>query len=212
MAEEAEQSGGGAGVGSDGGGAGGGGGSPKRRVVNPPARAPLPDVVTKLSPVGAVARLEKASRRGKLPGFHRGSEDSCSVTAFGDPFDKVVRVSGTKEADGQTRLSFRMGLPWKAPTLLAIACIIMIWPGEPATDSLLKSYWGWYSGLTNPKVADTWFRTWMWYYPIAVPSSIWFWWMVMQRTDKSTAKSARETIEKIAEATAGEVTAPRLRR
>lgn len=171
---------------------------------------PLPDVLTALSPVGAIARLDKASRRGRLPGFQMGpgGEDRCRVAAFGTPFDKEVLVRTKREGE-KTRMDFETRLHWKMPLLLALILIVTIEPGQMLTDSLLRTYFGFYNAWTQDV---SWFSTMLWYYPLTVPFVPFVWLKARGQTDATTWQSAHEAVRKIAAETGGELASPKLRR
>ena len=166
---------------------------------------PVPDVLTKLSPPGVLARLDRQSRRGKLPGFvgeHR--EGLCAVAAFGEPFDRLMIVKTEPEADGRTRLWWTLKLELKVPSLLAALLGLSVWPGEPLTDSLLKTYFGFYRSWLDAGLA-----TWMWYLPLSVFGAVWTWRWAQRKRLETTHQSAHELARKIAAAVAGEVVTPK---
>lgn len=168
---------------------------------------PLPDVLTKLSKPGVLARLENAARRGKLAGFTTGDpEGICTVAAFGDPFDKKLVVIAESESDGRTRLRWRMRLSPRMPALLLVVLAFSVFPGEPFTDSLLKTYFRWYDDWVQAGL-----RTWYWYVPLTVIPIPFVWRAVMRRTHRTTWDSAHAAVEKIAGFVAGERVTPRLK-
>lgn len=168
----------------------------------------VPDVLTKLSRPGVVARLEKASKRGTLPGFNKSDpEGVCALSLFGDPFDKTLVMLADVEDDGRTRLHWKTRLSPKMPAVLLAVLAVTVWPGEPLTDSLLKTYFEFYRGWIAAGL-----QTWMWYLPLTVPAIPLTWHLAMKRTRRSTHQSAHKTVRKIAEAVGGELVPPRLRR
>lgn len=170
-----------------------------------PRSEPVPEVITKLSPPGVLARLDRQSRRGKLPGFvgeHR--EGLCAVSAFGEPFDRLLIVKPEPEPDGRTRLRWALKLDLKVPSLLAALLGLSVWPGEPLTDSLLKTYFGFYRAWI-----DAGLMTWMWYLPLSIGGAIWTWRWAQQKSLETTHQSAHEMARKIAEAVAGDLVPPR---
>jgi hypothetical protein len=176
--------------------------------VQYPLTEPVPEVLTKLSPPGVLARLDRTSRRGKLPGFtgeHR--EGLCAVSAFGEPFDRLMIVKTEPEPDGRTRLRWTLKLDLRVPTLLLILMAITVWPGEPLTDSLLKTYFGFYNEWTQG-----WFKTWMWYLPLTVPAVPLTWRWAMKKCNATTHQSAHEVARKICSAVGGELVEPRIKR
>lgn len=173
-----------------------------------PLSEPIPDVLTKLSPPGVLARLDRASRRGKLPGFtgeHR--EGLCAVSAFGEPFDRLMIIKAEQNDDGRTRLRFSLKLDLRIPALLLGLLAITVWPGEPLTHSLLVTYFDWYNSWTQG-----WFRTWMWYLPLTVPAVPLTWRWAMKKSNETTHQSAHEAVRKIADAIGGDIVPPKIRR
>jgi len=173
-------------------------------------REPLPDVVTRLSPAGAFARLEKAARRGRLPGFAMGpGEDHCRVAAFGTPFDKEVVVRATEDAGGRTRLDFHTTLHWKMPVLLAVVLAFVVEPGRYLTHSMLVTYFETYNAWVQN---SPWFSTMLWYYALTIPVLPYVWIKSRNQTDRTTWAAAHKAVGKIAREVSGEVVPPRLRR
>lgn len=175
-----------------------------------PPREPLPDVVTKLSPAGAFARLDNAARRGRLPGFATGpGEDHCRVAAFGTPFDKEVILRATDDGEGRTRLDFRTTLHWKMPVLLAVVLAFVVEPGRYLTHSMLVTYFETY----NAWVQDSrWFSTMLWYYALTIPALPFVWIKARNQTDRTTWTAAHKAVRTIAREVSGEIVPPRLRR
>ncbi|MEM1185047.1 MAG: hypothetical protein AAGI53_08585 [Planctomycetota bacterium] len=170
-----------------------------------PLSEPVPDVITKLSPPGVLARLDRASRRGKLPGFvgeHR--EGLCAVAAFGETFDRLMIVKAEPEPNGRTRLWWTLKLELKMPCILAMLLGVSVWPGEPLTDSLLKTYFGFYNEWVQGGLG-----TWMWYLPMSIGGAVWTWRWAQQKSRVTTHQSAHEMARKIAEAVGGETVKPR---
>jgi len=170
-----------------------------------PMTEPVPDVLTKLSPPGVLARLDRSSRRGKLPGYvgeHR--EELCAVAAFGEPFDRLMIVKAEPEPDGRTRLWWTLKLELKVPCILAGLLAFTVWPGEPLTDSLLKTYFGFYRSWIDAGLG-----TWMWYLPLSVGSAVWTWRWAQRKSHETSHQSAHEMARKIAGAVAGEVVRPK---
>ena len=166
---------------------------------------PVPDVLTKLSPPGVLARLDRASRRGKLPGFvgeHR--EGLCAVAAFGEPFDRLMIVKAEPADDGRTRLWWSLKLELKVPSILAALLGLTVWPGEPLTDSLLKTYFEFYNAWVQAGLG-----TWMWYLPLSIGGAVWTWRWAQRKSVVTTHQSAHEMARKIADAVAGDLAPPK---
>lgn len=193
--------------------------------AGPGASEAWPRLRTPLSPAGVLERLGQLSKRGKLAGFEVGVGAGagagaaagagagasglsvgrlCSVAAFGTPFDHALDLYA-ETGDGGTWVRFSLRLRRRTPWVFAAILIISVWPGEPVTDSLLRAYLGFYARWTNPEVASTWLRTWMWYYPLAVPGAVLAWGGAMRRSELTSRASAAEVIEKIARAIDGAI-------
>ncbi len=132
-------------------------------------------------------RLEVAARRGKLAGFN-SRDSSClfSVAAFGDQFDYRLCAS-SQPVPGSRRLNFQLRMLLKMPLIMAVVLIITIWPGVWLTDSMLTTYFAWY---TIP--------TWIWYIPLTVLPIPWMWKRMHGRSKVAATEHAKEQIAKIA--------------
>lgn len=127
-----------------------------------PARSPreLPTIRTALAPDEILARLDKASRRGRMPGYAAGRPGSTpggfTVSAFSEPFDHELdgAVSNT-DSDGYRTITFRLRMLRKAPAIFAASIVLSLWPGLPILDTMIPSSWGWWP-------------TWTWYLPLCL--------------------------------------------
>jgi hypothetical protein len=155
-------------------------------------RPGLPVVVTALSPDEVLARLDFASRRGRLPGFERlgghGSDRLFRVEAHGHPFDAVLIGRHVSHA-AASHLEFALHLRKKLPVVFVLVLIATVWPGVYFMDELIAQY---LSGLWRPWV------TYYWYLPLTILPIPWVWRGVMRRTRRTTEESAREAIARIA--------------
>ncbi|MBS0198305.1 MAG: hypothetical protein JSR77_16250 [Planctomycetes bacterium] len=132
-------------------------------------------------------RLEAAARRGKLAGFNdRDSSCLFSVAAFGDQFDYRL-CAHSQAAPGSRRLDFQLRMLLKMPLIMAVVLIITVWPGVWLTDSMLTTYFSWY---TIP--------TWIWYIPLTVLPIPWMWKRMHGRSKAAATEHAKEQIAKIA--------------
>lgn len=148
-------------------------------------RAALPIITTSLSADEVLGALNKASRRGRLPGFEKRDEGSFVVAAFGDPFDREL-VSAIEAGDeGGARVRFRSRLLWKLPGIFIVLVVVSVWPGLPLTDALIPASWGWWP-------------TWWWYLPLVVVPLPFVLPRMWKKSERAARKSAREAIEKIA--------------
>jgi len=122
-----------------------------------PRETPLPALHTSLGPNEVLEKLAYASRRGRMPGFERRSEENAfQVAAFGQPFDRIVvgRVGPADEA-GRREIAFESVLLKKLPIAFIAAFVLSIWPGLPILDSFIPGGWGWWP-------------TWTWYIPLCL--------------------------------------------
>jgi hypothetical protein len=157
----------------------------------------LPSLRTDLSPEEVVTALDRASRRGRLPGFEAlEGAGRFSAIAFGEPFDRALIGEARREGD-RTRVSFRLRALLRMP-LVALAIIaVTIWPGVWLMDSLLVTYFSWYprAGWVTPS----------WYLPLTVLPLAWWAPRTWRRSARAAEASARETIERIRVETGAEV-------
>ena len=153
------------------------------------------ELVTPLPGAEVVARLEQASKRGKLPGFARGTGNGTlfTITDFGKPFESVMEAH-TQDSAGEkgagTRLHFQSRLKPMFPWLFGLSLVITVWPGVWLTDSLLRTYFSWYS--FPPWV------TWAWYLPLTAPFCPWIFWKAVKQSRASAASEMADLIPKIA--------------
>lgn len=80
----------------------------------------------------------------------------------------------------------------RMPWIYALLLIATVWPGVWVTDSMLKTYFSWY---TIP--------TWWWYLPLSVIPLPWMWRSFMHKSRAAADASAREVITDIAAAVGG---------
>ncbi len=106
-------------------------------------------------------RLAQASRRGKLPGFHAGPRaGEFRVRLMGEPFDREIR-GRARTADGGSAVALRERVMPLWPVVAGVMCVVAIWPGVWLTDSMLETYWPWFTARVE---------TWWWYIPLtAIP-------------------------------------------
>ena len=171
------------------------------RPHSPTPLAASPSTI--LSPLTASEILEKldtAARRGKLPGFQRGTAGPGAplfeITDFGTPFEARLLVTASPNGDG-TLLSFppirlKPAFPW----VFALILILTIWPGAWLTDSMLRTYWDWYSARPA-------WVTYAWYLPLTVPFCPMAMLSALRKSRASAAAEIPAIIDKIAMAIGG---------
>lgn len=149
----------------------------------------LPRVRTALSAADVVARLDRAARRGGLPGFETEGSGDFRVAVFGNPFDREL-VATIAESDGGSEIAFRPTLQRKAPTVLIASVVISIWPGIEFVDILTPT---------------SWWPTWTWYLPLVIVPTVLMAPGMWKKSEKAAAQHAREQITTIAKRVEGEV-------
>jgi len=153
-----------------------------------PSLDALPDVRTSLDPTAILSRLDALARRGKLAGFTPGHGDALFEAAcFGEPFDRVLLARAARE-DGGTVLRFSTRLRRRVPAIFVAVTILTIWPGVWLTDSMLTTYFSWY---TIP--------TWWWYIPLTVVPLFWMVPRMIRKSEGVCRESAAHQIAMIRE-------------
>lgn len=151
----------------------------------------LPVVESSLPPVEVMERARQMSKRGKLPGFAATSSTQFRAEAFATPFEHTLFCE--IQASGQgSRLVFQATMNKRTPWIYALTLIATVWPGVWVTDSMLKTYFSWY---TIP--------TWWWYLPLSVIPLPWMWRSFMHKSRASADASAREVIADLGTAVGG---------
>ena len=155
---------------------------------SPPAAPPPlpPSLRTPLAPDAVLESLDRASRKGKLPGLRLDrAAHTFALSDFGRPFESVL--TGTIAPDAPPAAGSRIHLHSRVkptlPIIYAVILVVTIWPGILLTDSMLKLYFSWY---TIP--------TWWWYLPLTVPFSPWAWWKAWKQSRTSAAVEGAELV------------------
>lgn len=145
------------------------------------------DVIeTTLSAGEAKERMQRLSKKGKLPGFDANCKHGIfSVAAHGTPFDSELIF---EHQDG--RLTPTLRLTPMIPSIFAALLVITVWPGLPLTDGFLASF-TWYGNLLAKVGIDTWH----WYLPITILPAPFMWKSAIRKSKESARASAIETIE-----------------
>jgi len=158
----------------------------------PPAtRWTLPEVVAPASREEVIARLDRASRQGKLPGFETDPPGDFRVAVFGQPFDRELVATIESVGDG-ARVRFAPRLRAKAPLVLLLSVVFSLWPGVIFLDALIPSSWGWWP-------------TWTWYFPLVIVPTLLATPALWRKSETAAAAHAREQIAIIARRTGGRV-------
>ena len=143
-------------------------------------------IETTLSANEVKDRMQKLSKKGKLPGFDANSQHGLfSVAAHGTPFDSVLIF---EHQDGQ--LTPSLNLMPMIPSIFAALLVITVWPGLPLTDGFLASF-PWYGNLLAKIGIDTWH----WYLPMTILPAPFIWKSSIRKSKSSAFLSAQETIE-----------------
>lgn len=137
----------------------------------PDQPAPHPAVITTSLPLPEIlARLEKAARRGDLPGFERGGQAiSGTAAAFHVDADAVPfegRLIATASAAfnelSGTTLHLHTRLKQRMPWVFFVVLALTAYPGVLLTESMIRTIvpgWAW-----------LWSTVWWWYFPLSVIS------------------------------------------
>jgi len=159
------------------------------RAVDPARRWELPRVAAPLAPADVIAALDRAARRGELPGFEPSGETAFAVDVFGSPFDRELEGRVAPSGEG-AEIAFRPRLLAKAPLVLLASVVLTLWPGIIFVDILVPA---------------SWWPTWTWYVPLVVLPTLFMAPGMWRKSETAAAAHAREQIGKIAVATGGDV-------
>lgn len=159
-----------------------------------------------ITPAEVLDRLDAVARRGKLPGYHPGSTAAGSplfeITDFGAPFEARLIAAAHPSAAG-TDLSFEAPrLKPLFPWIFGLILILTVWPGGWLTDSMIRSYWEWYS-------STPWWSTYVWYLPLTVPFCPMAMHSALRKSRTSAAAEVPAILTKIAAATGGQISPSR---
>lgn len=167
--------------------------SPEKQIDAPAAVDPggwsLPVVRTGLSRAEIVERLDKAARRGGLPGFETAGDGDFRVAVFGKPFDREL-VARVEESAGESVIRFAPRLLKKAPLILIVSVVLSVWPGIEFVDILTPA---------------SWWPTWTWYLPLVIVPTVLMAPGMWKKSEAAAVGHAREQIGVIAKRVEGEV-------
>jgi hypothetical protein len=117
------------------------------------------------------------------------------------PFDYrlVATMTDLTEPTKGTHIELRLVRLRKMPVLFAMILAVTIWPGVWLTDSMLTTYFGWYSSWT---LSMPWL-TYAWYLPITALPIPWMWKRMCQKSATEASISGGEMVESITQALNG---------
>jgi hypothetical protein len=136
-------------------------------------------------------RLEKAARRGELPGFERGgpaingAAAAFHAEADAVPFEgMVVAVASPATDGGGTMLTLSVRLKPRMPWIFMISLVLAAYPGVILTGSMLRTL--------APGATWLWDTVWWWYFPLAVVSIPLAFMPALKKSRRLAAASAAE--------------------
>jgi len=150
---------------------------------------PITQTEYRLAPPDVIAALDRAARRGELPGFEPSGDAGFVVDVFGSPFDRALEGRVAPAGDG-AEIAFRPRLLVKAPLVLLASVVLTLWPGIIFVDILVPA---------------SWWPTWTWYVPLVVLPTLLMAPGMWRKSETAAAAHAREQIGKIAVAAGGDV-------
>lgn len=147
-------------------------------------------IVSPLDSGEAMTAMERAGRRGRLPGFEKLTGRTFRVDCDSIPFEYAIAGTiegGTADAPegAGSRITLRVYRKQLMPMIFAVVLIFTVWPGVWLTDSLIATYWSAYGGWSRSMP----WLTYAWYLPITALPLPWIW---KSLTGKSAAM-ARES-------------------
>jgi len=171
------------------------------RTISDHAETSEPVVHSPLVPTEVAARLAKAGRRGRLPGFDAQSKAEFRIDCDAVPFEYVlvgrIAPEAKKGAAGEANTGSVISLHTERrrlmPTIFAATLAFTVWPGVWLTDSLIGVYW---SAYGNWSEAMPWL-TYAWYLPISVLPLPWVWRSLTRKSKTMAAESAAKIIATI---------------
>ncbi len=157
----------------------------------------LPSVVTALGAPDVLARLDGASRRGRLPGFVREGERAFRAQVFGEPFDRDLHGTIEDRPGGGSVIQWRLTLRRKMPAIAALLTLFTAWPGVWLTHSMLGVYFAGYPSAMWVTLA--------WYVPLVVAPMPILLRRQWRKSERVALEECARTIEKVAGEVRGEV-------
>ena len=145
----------------------------------------------------ALTALERAGRRGRLPGFARKDSRTFTLDCDAIPFEYEIRgriEPAPDQADPpHARVTLRISRKKLMPTIFAATLIFTVWPGVWLTDSLIATYWAAYGRWTESMP----WLTYAWYLPIATLPLPWLWKALLKKSEAMARESAASQIKAI---------------
>lgn len=152
--------------------------------TDPPDTDGLGAIDAPVPPAEVLARLSRESKRGRLAGFRLLGPGVASMTAFGGIYDHELILRASDRGEG-ARLEFELRLMRKMPTIAVAIIVLMVFPGLQLTDSMLCSYFSWYT-----------IETWWWYMPLTI-LTLPFMWKQFTASRAAARQDAAATVAKI---------------
>ena len=162
-------------------------------TISDPLRPDGVVVTSGLTKAEAFAALERAGRRGRLPGFSRLDGDAFRLDCDAVPFEYEIVGRVASETDPETagcRFAVSVGRKRIMPIVFAATLIFTVWPGVWLTDSLIATYWPTYGRWTESMP----WLTYAWYLPIAALPLPWVWKVLVTRSAAMARDSARAQV------------------
>ena len=161
------------------------------RAAEAPGWDALPAVRCGLTPDEVIHKLDRAARRGTLPGFEPSGDGGFRVAVFGNPFDRELAATVTA-AEGGSLIRCEPTLNRKAPLVLLVSVLVSIWPGVALVDTMIPASWGWWP-------------TWTWYLPLVIVPTVLMLPGMWKKSEAAARAHALEQLGAIAKRTSGEL-------
>ena len=116
------------------------------------------------------------------------------------PFDYRL-VGEFRDASEGSLVGLRLVRLRRMPVLFAAVLAVTIWPGVWLTDSMLVTYFGWYSRWTHSMP----WLTYAWYLPLTAAPLPWMWRGFVRKSRAEAVASGAEMAQAVAQAVDGMV-------
>jgi len=165
--------------------------------ISDPADAMEETLHSSLTPTEVAARLAKAGRRGRLPGFDAQSQARFRIDCDAVPFEYAL-VGTIKEGPASASgpgsvILLHTERRRLMPMIFAVTLALTVWPGVWLTDSLVGVYWSAYGRWSEQMP----WLTYAWYLPISVLPLPWVWRSLTRKSKRMAAESAAKIIATI---------------